>query len=50
MLGYLKEATAQTALEKQIQELNLRLAAQEKGRNTGYIIAGIFLFIKLISR
>ena len=49
MLGTLKETTGQISLDKQIQELNLRLAAQEEGRKMGYIIAGIFLFVKLIS-
>ena len=49
MLGMLKQSAAETSLERQVRELNLRLAAAEQGRMAGYVIAGAFLLVKILS-
>jgi hypothetical protein len=49
MLGSLKQSASEISLERQIQELNLRLAAAEEGRKMSYIVGGILVFVKIIA-
>ena len=49
MLGMLRQTVDEVNLAKQLEQLNLKLAAQNEGRKMSYLIGGIFLFVKLIA-